>query len=169
MQIQRTYSKAKAAGNHVVWTNDQIIPAPYILSGLVNQDSFAFLRVAGSAMVCRGFHAHFRVPAGDRDTQISIVLATAQNVVLPHTRLALNGVTFGGDKTFVPAVPMPVGSLWKINVEVTYGDPEFQPEDLTVTYQLQYANGQARSNTYAYGELPTGVGFFDVDGNFIVS
>jgi hypothetical protein len=166
--LQRKYSKAKAAGNHVVWTGNQVLPVPFTMSGLVTTDSFAFLRIQGQAVIATGFNAHFRVPSGDRDLQLSIVLADANNDIASQTRLYLNGVTFGGDKAFTPAVKMPVGSLWKVNVELICGDPEFLPQDLTVTYHLRYANGPVRTNFWASGEPNVGIGFYDINGNFVI-
>lgn len=166
--LQRKYSKAKAAGNHVVWTDQTLIPVPYTMSGLVTSDSFAFLRIQGQAMVCTGLHAHFRVPSGDSNLQLSLAMATAAGQVVPNTRLYLNGVVTGGDMAFTPPVILPVGSLWKIQVCVNGIDPTFFPQDLTVTYQLRYTNGPTRTNFWASGEPLTGIGFYDVNGTFVV-
>jgi len=166
--IARTYSKAKKSGGGVVWNGDQVIPVPYTMDGMVVNDSFAFLRIQGNPMVCTGFHAHFQVPSGDREMQMSVVLADANGNEMSQTRLYLNGVVMGGDKKFIPAVNMPSGSLWKLNVDVINGDKNFYPQGLTVTYQLRYSNGPARSNFWTSVEIPAGIGFYNLDGTFVV-
>jgi hypothetical protein len=166
--IQRKYSKAKAAGGHVVWTGDQVIPVPYTMTGSVVNDAFGFLRIQGNPVICTGIHAHFQVPSGDANLQMSVQLADANNDLVPGTQLFLNGVVLGGDLKFSPAVKMPSGSLWKLNVNIIEGDSNFYPEGLTVTYHLRYSNGPVRTNFWASGEPAIGIGFYDVNGTFVV-
>ena len=168
MTLQRTFSKAKANAGHIVWTGDQVIPVPYTMSGLVTTDSFAFLRIQGQAVICTGLNVHFRVPAGDSNTQIAIALADANGDVVPQTQMLLNGVLTGGDIAYQPSVIMPTGSLWKLNVSVLAGSDDYLPQDLTATYQLRYANGPVRTNFWASGEPIVGLGFYDVNGAFVV-
>ena len=167
--LQKSYSKAKKNGNGVVFDGSEVIPVPYTMSGLVTTDSFGFLRVQGRAVICTGMHAHFRVPSGDRLAQISVQLADANNDLVSQAKLYLNGVVLGGDAAFTPAVKMPTGSLWKLNVVVLAGDPQYLPQDLTVTYHLRYANGPVRTSFWAAGEPLAGIGFYDVGGSFVIS
>ena len=169
MILQRRYSKAKGVANRVVWTQDQVIPVSYLMSGLVANDSMAWLRIAGQAMVCSGIHVHFRIPPGDSNFQMQLTLADAAGNQLSQTPMLLSGIMKGADKSYSPAVKMPSGSLWQIQTQVLGGADQFLPQDMTVTYQLRYANGPVRTNMWASGEPLSGIGFYDVDGAFVVS
>lgn len=165
--LPKKYSKAKAAGNHVVFTGDEVLPVPYTMMGLVvDQGDFGFLRIQGRPVICTGFHAHFTVPAGDRAMKMSVVLCAADGTTFEQTRLRLDGIVEGNDIVFNPAVKMPTGSLWKLLVNVDDGDEDYWPEGLTVTYQLRYSNGFSRSNYFVTTEQVGGIGFYDIGGTF---
>jgi len=166
--LQKRYSKAKASANRVVFTGDEVIPVPFTLPVLGTVPDFAYFRVQGRSVICTGVHVHFQVPSGDRNTKLAVVLADANNDVLSATRLRLDGVCLGGDLKYSPAIKMPTGSLWKMNVELTAGDPAYAPQGMTVTYQLRYANGPTRTSFWAAGQPLTGIGFYDINGTFVI-
>lgn len=166
--MNRLFSKAKANGNHVVWTGDQIIPVPFTMTGLVTSDDFAFLRISGAGVICTGINVNFRVPAGDRGYQMQLALYTADNQLIPSTVIQFNGSQLVGDMVYPGGVKMPSGSLWKMRVTILNGDDNFGPQDMTVTYQLRYANGPARTNLWAAAPTLDGIGFYTLDGTFIV-
>lgn len=171
MSIERKYSKAKAAGNHVVWTEREVVPVPFRLNGLlVDGQEFGVFRVTGSDMYCHGMRADFDVPSGDSAIECNVGLYTAGGVLVPNGRLYLNGVTLGGDKVINPPTPMPSGSLWKLRVEIQSPDEvdTYFPQGLTVTYLLRYATGRVLTNLFVTTDPQGGVGFDVIDGGFEV-
>lgn len=142
MPIERTYSKAKAVGNHVVWTNQEIIPVPFKLDGVIPDGAeFGIYRQFGRAAFCVGYHAEFNVPAKDRRVRITVNLCTIAGVVVPGSQLILGEQALGGDKIFSQPVAMPTNSAWKFIVQAATPSDYVLPEGLTVTYLLRYANG----------------------------
>lgn len=169
MTLQRRYSKAKAIAGHVVFTQDQCFYTPFLMTGLVTTDNVAWLRIAGAAVICSGIHVHFRVPPGDQSFQMQLTLADALGNQMSQTTTLLSGIMNGADKAYLPNVKMPSGSLWQMQVAVLSGADQYLPQDMTITYQLRYANGPVRTNMWASGEPLAGIGFYDLNGIFIVS
>lgn len=171
MSIQRKYSKAKANGNRVVWTAQEVIPAAFAMDGQVfDQAEWGVFRVTGRDMYCCGFRVDFRVPAGDSNIRCNVGIYTADNVLASSGRLYLNGVTMGGDRVVQPPLPMPVNSLWKFKVEIESpdGSEEFFPEGITATYLLRYAQGPVDRNMFTTRLPNEGVGFMSVGSTFVV-
>lgn len=168
--IERKYSKAKANGNHVVWTSREALFVPFSLDGLVYDGAeFGFFRVTGRDMVCTGFRFDFRVPSGDSNIEASVGLYTADSVLVGGL-LAINGVTFGGDKVFTAPVAMPVGSLWKYRLSISSpdGDTRYFPQGAVATYHLRYASGPVNTKVFTTFQPEQGVGFGEVNASFIV-
>jgi hypothetical protein len=164
----RRYSKAKATGNHVVFTGDMVIPVPFKMDGLVCNDTFAALRVGTSGMLLDGITLNFQVPAGDQGTKLGIVLVNASGTPVTVTQVYVTGVVAGGNYNFSPAVKLPPGSLWKLKVTVLAGDDQYLPQDMTATYQLRFANGPVRNNLWSATPTPDGIGFYNMDVTFTV-
>ncbi len=171
MSIERTYSKAKAAGNHVVWTERETLYVPLRLDGLVSDGrEFGIFRVSGRDLYCHGFRADFDVPSGDSAIECNVGLYTSGGVLVPNGRLYLNGVVFGGDQIIQPPTPMPENSLWKFRVQIQSpdGDETYFPQGLTVTYHLRYATGQVKTDLFSNADPQEGVGFDQIGETFQV-
>lgn len=171
MNIHRKYSKAKANGNRVVWTSQEVIPVAYLLDGQAFDGAeWGVFRVTGRDMYCTGFRVDFRVPAGDATIQCNVGLYTADDVLAPSARLYLNGVTMGGEKLITPPLPMPVNSLWKFKLELESDEPDttYYPQGLTATYFLRYAQGAVNRDFYATSLPAQGVGFDQIGTTFVI-
>lgn len=168
MSLQRKHSKTVAAANRVVWTGREVLPVAYTLNGLVTDGAeLGIFRVTGRPLYCNGFTAFFQTPSADRYVNCSVEMQTGSGVAVPGGLLRLNGVTAGGEKQF-KAVPMPSGSLWKMVVRSAAVNVEDLPQGLTVTYQLRYANGPVRTDFWTNGLVSEGIGFWQIDDNFVV-
>lgn len=164
--MERRYSKSLAVANHVVWTQNEVIPVPYSCEGLVTDgNAFGFLRILGREVQCMGFRVDFRVPATSNDVQIALGIYTA-NDVLQGSRLVLNGVTQGGDNLFSPIIAMPSSSLWKFKIEVNAGADDDLPQGITATYLLRYANGPSNSTEWTANLPSSGVGYWSIGDTF---
>lgn len=171
MSIQRKYSKAKANGNRVVWTSQEVIPVPFNLEGLAfNQAEWGIFRVTGRDMYCTGFRVDFRVPSGDANIRCNVGIYTADNILAPGARLALDGVTMGGDRPINPPLPMPVNSIWKFKLEIESptGEMDFFPQGVVATYLLRYAQGPVNTNLFTTRLPADGVGFDQIGTTLVV-
>lgn len=171
MTTTRKYSKAAANGNRVVWTSREVIPVTFSLDGQAFNDAeWGVFRVTGRDMFCAGFRVDFRVPSGDANIQCNVGIYTAENVLAANGRLYVNGVTMGADKAIVPALPMPVNSIWKFRLEIESpsGDETFFPQGITATYLLRYAPGSVNTNLFTTRLATQGVGFDQVGSTFVV-
>lgn len=171
MSAQRRYSKAKANGNRVVWTSQEVIPVAFLLDGQAfNNAEWGVFRVTGRPMYCTGLRVDFRVPAGDASVRCNVGIYTADNVLAPSARVYVNGVTLGGEKAILPALAMPVNSLWKLKLEIeSYTDDEiYYPQGVTATYLLRYAQGPVNTQLFTTTLPNQGVGFDLVGSSFVV-
>lgn len=172
MSAQRKYSKAKANGNRVVWTSQEVIPVSFLLDGQAfNGAEWGVFRVTGRDMYCTGFRVDFRVPAGDAGIQCNVGIYTADNVLAASGRLYVNGVSMGGDKAVNPPLPMPVNSLWKFKMEIESPiDDEtiYFPQGVTATYLLRYAQGPVNTQMFTTRLPNQGVGFDQIGTTFVV-
>ena len=168
----RTYSKAVAGGNHIIWTGRQVIPAAFFLAGLPGENAeFGLLRVPSSTlgMYCTGFRVDFQVPPASAQLALRIDLCTGAGAVVPGGSLYLNGVVGGGELTLARVLPMPPNSLWKfvchVPANLTLDQTKGLPESLSATYWLQPAGGAApvRSDAYSTRGSLQGIGY-DVIG-----
>lgn len=172
MSIERTYSKARAVGNHVVWSNLDLIPATFKLDGLpADQHEFGIFRVAGRDMYCHGFRVDFDVPAGDAGILCNVALTTGKGTTVENGTLYLNGVVDGADHVINPPVPMPSSSLWKfvLSISAQDGTSDHLPQGVTVTYHLRYAMGPVQSNLFTTSNPQIGVGFDQVGNTLEVA
>lgn len=152
MSIQRRYSKAKAVGNHVVWTNEETIAMPFVVDGLVpDNQEFGVYRVSGRDQYCVGLAVNVNVPAKSGSVQLAIGIYNGQGVLAPGTLVYLTGNAVSANKCIMPPVAMPKGSVWKLIVQVASPNPNVTPQGLVATYYFRYANGQAISTIATYG------------------
>jgi hypothetical protein len=165
MSIDRKYSKAKGAGNHVVWTGLEPVLVPFFMPGkLEDGRECGVLRIPGHDLYCSGLRADFGTPSGDSAISCTVSLYTAGNVIIPGAVLNLNGVAPGGDILFQPPVPMPVNSIWKLRVNISSPDDvdTYFPSDMTVTYQLYYSLGPVVASQFSLNDPQQGVGFDEI-------
>jgi hypothetical protein len=164
--MYRLYSKAVAVGNHVVWTDREVLPVPFLLPGpMVDGAEFGIYHVPGNGQYCIGYRADFQRPAGASTILCSVGLYNGDDELYPGSVLNLNGTTAGADKRIYPAVPMPPSSYWKLKVSLDVPpevDDDYIPEDLTVTLFLRFSNGPV-PNTFGVDHLSQrGVGFDEI-------
>lgn len=168
MSLERRFSKAKANGNRVVFTEREIIPVTFPLDGLLYDGAeFGQFRVPGRDMICTGYRADIRLPAADRAVQLSVSFYTGEGTIITGTDLNLSGVTAGDEKAILPSLNMPSGSTWKLVIAASGSEEEFYPQGIVVTLYLRFANGVVTS-AYRSGKFTAeGIGFTEV-GNLIV-
>lgn len=170
MFFERTYSKAKSVANHAVWTPQEIIPVGFNLDGVVpDQAQFALLQVRGQPVYCIGYRVECQVPASSRSVQFSVSLQNGAGTLVPNSTLVLNGAPSSGEFTFSPALGMPTGSVWQAIIKVLSGSDFSLPEGLRITYLLRYANGPVTNDLAVNQTTQTGVGFWRLGQDFIVS
>ncbi len=165
MSIERTFSKAKAVGNRITWTQREIVPVTFKLDGVpVDGHEFAILRVPGRDMYLNGFRIDFDVPAGDALVNCSAQVFTAAGIAIPETLLRLDGVVSGADKIVTPPLQMPTKSVWKtiIRISSPFEDTTYYPQGITITYQLSYAASPVRTDRFTMTNPQVGVGFDQV-------
>ncbi len=156
MTLERSYSKAKANANHVVWSNQEVFPVTFTLDGVLSDMAeFAIHRVVGRAVFCVGFHAEFRVPARDTRVNVAVNLCNGLGVPAAGGKLYLTDNVTGGDQLFVPPLVMPASSAWKVILQVASPDDTLRPEGITFTYYLRYANGPV-ANVAATSQVASG-------------
>lgn len=152
MSAQRRYSKAKAIGNHVVWTNEETIPVTFAIDGLIpDGQEFGIYRVSGRDQYCVGFALNVNVPAKSSNVQIAVGIYNSQGILAPGTLTYLSGIATGTNKSLLPPVAMPAGSIWKLIAQVASPNDAVTPQGLIATYYFRYANGQAVNPIASFG------------------
>lgn len=139
--LQRTYSKAKANGNHVVWTSQESIPVTFALDGLLSCGTYGLYTASGRPAYCSGFQVSFTAPGQDPAMYVQVSLLDRFNQLVPGSLLKLYGTTPGQFQTVVPAFFLNVGDTLQFNVAILNGVDQYLPQDTTLTYFLNYANG----------------------------
>jgi hypothetical protein len=139
--LQRTYSKAKAIANNVVWTDQETIPVNFNIDGLISTGVYGLFTVSGRPLYCAGFQVDFTVPSQDPGTVIYVNLIDENSETVPGSLLKLYGCTAGNRQTIAPAFLIPSGNSVQFNVAVVNGIDEYLPQDAALTYYFRYANG----------------------------
>ena len=167
--IERRFSKAKANGNRVVFTTQEILHVPFFRPGVVFDGmELGVLRVPRRDMYCAGFRVDFVRPSGAAGVQFTSGLYTANGQPASPV-LTLNGVVDGGEVNFNPGIPMPVNSLWKFRCGLVSDDEDFAPADITITYWLRFANGPVNTGLWSPTLPQEGIGLWGVTDDFVVT
>jgi hypothetical protein len=158
-----------AAGNHVTFTDREVLPVPFTLDGLVyNGAEFGFYRVPGRDMVLAGYTIDVRLPSSSRGLVMYAQLATGEGDLVPGTLLPLHGVTARRELPLSPGLLWPQNTTWKVVITAEGAEDADMPQGLVLTYLLRYANGSPALAASSTRFRQEGVGF-DVIGDRINS
>jgi len=170
MSDNRQYSKLKGIGGHVVWTDREVAQIPFYYEGMAaDQREWAIIKIVGRDVLLRGMRLDTRVQTSRNTVNLSVDLATGDNVIVPGTTTTLIGTAPYAERTFSPAIQMPAGSYWKARIAFNDSLIEFAPEGLTLTYQMSYANGPVTNEIASFTLVESGIGFWTIGDDFVVS
>ena len=170
MSADRQYSKLKGIGGHVVWTDREVAQVPFYYEGVaVDQREWAIIKVVGRDYLLRGMRLDTRVQTSRNTIDLTVDLVTGNNIVVPDTTVTLVGTAPFAERTFSPAIEMPAGSYWKARIGYNDSLVEFAPEGLTLTYILSYANGAVTNDIASFELIESGIGFWVIGDDFVVS
>jgi len=166
----KQYSKLKGIGGHVVWTDREVMQVPFYYEGMaVNEREFAVVKIAGRDVLLRSMLLETRVPISRNSINLTIDLYTGENDLVAGSTLTLAGSAPFAEVNFGPAIAMPAGSFWKARINFNDSFAEFAPEGLTLTYRFSYANGPVTNSQAAFTLVETGIGFWVIGDDFVVS
>lgn len=166
--VERRYSKGLAVANHVIFTANEVMQAPYVLQGqLFDEATLGTLRIRGREVQCIGFRLDVQVPARASHVQFGVTLYTGDGTAVGE-RLVVSGQSTGEEKIFALPVAMPSGSIWQAKVDLVAGETVELPEGCTLTYLLRYANGPSFSDTWSNHLPGSGVGYWGLGQDFVI-
>ena len=166
----KQYSKLKGIGGHVVWTDREVMQVPLYYEGVaVNEREFAIIKIAGRDVLLRSMLLEARVPISRNSVSLTLDLYTGENSLVVGSTITLPGSAPFSEVTFGPAIAMPAGSFWKAHINFNDSFADFAPEGLTLTYRFSYANGPVTNAQAAFTLVESGVGFWTIGDDFIVT
>lgn len=170
MSADRQYSKLKGIGGHVVWTDKEVAQCPFYYEGVaVDQREWAIIKIVGRDVLLRGVRLDARVQTSRNTVDLSVDLVTGENLIVAGTTTTLVGTSPFAERTFSPAIQMPAGSYWKTRISFNDSMIEFAPEGLTLTYIMSYSNGPVTNAQAAFTLIESGIGFWTIGDDFVVS
>ena len=143
--LQRTYSKAKSIANQVVWTAQQPMPITFSADGLLSCGLYGLYNVTGQPVYCSAYQIDFVVPAQDPGFFAQITLQDGNGIVVPGSLMKVYGCTASQMQNVVPAYLVNGGNSLQFNIKVINGIPIYLPQDVILTYYMNYSNGLAMS------------------------
>jgi hypothetical protein len=170
MSAAKQYSKLKAVGGHVVWTDKEIFQVPFYFEGTAfDQAEWAVIKVVGRDVLLRGIRLDVRVQTTSNQVNTTVDLVTGSNVIVPATTLTLAGTEPFAELELSPNVQMPSGTYWKARIGFNESFQSFAPQGLTLTYIMSYANGPVVNPLASFDLLNDGIGFWEIGNDFVVS
>ncbi len=170
MSAAKQYSKLKAIGGHVVWTDKEVFQVPFYLEGTAyDQAEWAVIKVSGRDVLLRGVRLDVRVQTTSNQVNTTVDLVTGAGEIVPATTLTLAGTKPFAELDLSPNVQMPAGSYWKARIGFNESFAAFAPQGLTLTYIMSYANGPVVNPIASFELLEEGIGFWAIGDDFVVS
>jgi len=140
--LERSYSKAKAVGNHVIWSASNVAPITFFNEGVIaNGQEFGILYVAGGPLTLTGFRVEFQCPSVNPNMmlQIQIISADYPGIIVPGGLLTILGEVKFGMQTLPPMI-LPSSSRWKAVATVINGTNADLPQGVNLTYFVNYSS-----------------------------
>jgi hypothetical protein len=139
--LQRTYSKGKAIANRVIWTAQEPMPVVFTQDGLLSSGLCGLYQVTGRPVYCSAYQAAFTVPSQDPGMLVQISLVDKNGNVVPGSLLKIYGTAVSALQQVAPPFLALPGTTLQFNVQVLNGVDQYLPQDLILTYYLNFANG----------------------------
>ena len=139
--LQRTYSKAKAIANRVIWTAQEPMPTVYQMDGLLSPGLCGLYRVTGRPVYCAAYQVSFTVPSQDPGLLVQITLVYGNGETIPGTTSKMYGSVANAIKIVTPPALIPAGGIVQFHIDIVSGLEEFLPQDAVLTYYMNFANG----------------------------